>query len=396
MIQKNKSGTWTVIWRDSSREGEARDKRSFKTFEKERDAKAFEDKLRTDIREGTYTAPSTHTVKEMAELYLEAGRRRWKIQSYADEKGHVEKYISPSLGQRRMTELKFAEIERAGEKWTDTLGSKSVNKVYATLNKIYKFARRYGVKVNPMLDVERKRDSVSLEELEKAAAEGADMGEESKESTEILRAIGADEVLSSIELSKLIEASTPGLEKVKHMVAVFTGVRHGELNGLRWPTVDLKKGRIFINRSLTELKGGAILERPKTKAAYRYIKLPAELVSELRKWKLQCPPSTHGFVFCDILGRPMNRKANNRALKTAMERAGISVLSMNNLRHSFASQHLIAGTPPLEVSKLMGHSEPGVTLAVYARWCNREESNSETVLAERIFKAASAEATGSE
>jgi hypothetical protein len=87
MIQKNKSGTWTVIWRDPAREGEARDKRSFKTFEKERDAKAFEDKLRTDIREGTYTTPSTHTIKEMAELYLEKGRRRWKIQSYADETG---------------------------------------------------------------------------------------------------------------------------------------------------------------------------------------------------------------------------------------------------------------------------------------------------------------------
>jgi integrase len=395
MIQKNKSGTWTVIWRDSTREGDAKDKRSFKTFEKERDAKAFEDKLLTNIREGTYVAPSSHTVKQMAALYLEAGKRRWKIQTYVSEAGHVEKYINPGLGHRRMTELKFTEIERAGEKWTDTLGAKSVNQVYATLNRIYKFARRYGVKFNPMLDVERKRDSVSPEELERAVAEGADMGEESKDNSESLRAIGADEVLSTVELSKLIEASTPGLERVKHMLAVFTGVRHGELNGLRWATVDLKKGVIFINRSLTELKGGAILERPKTKAAYRYIKLPAELVSELRKWKLQCPPSNHGFVFCDILGRPMNRKVNNRALKAAMERAGIRVLSMNNLRHSFASQHLAAGTSVLEVSKLMGHSDPGVTLAVYARWCHREESKSEAVLAERIFRAA-AEATGSE
>src|SRR5262245_14124755 len=108
-IQKNKSGTFTVIWRDPTREGEAKDKRSFKTFEKYGEAKAFEDKLLTDIREGTYTAPSTHTIKEMAELYLEAGKRRWKIQSYVDEKGHVEKYIGPNLGHRRMTELKFAE-----------------------------------------------------------------------------------------------------------------------------------------------------------------------------------------------------------------------------------------------------------------------------------------------
>jgi integrase len=361
MIQKNRSGTFTVIWRDPAREGDARDKRSFKTFEKYGEAKDFENKLRTDIREGTYAAPSDHTVKEMAALYLEAGRRRWKIQSYNDEKGHVEKYINPRLGHRKMTEVKFAEIDRAGGQWTETLSASSVNKVYATLNKIYKFARKFGVKFNPMPDVERMRASISLEELEQAAAAGtvADMGEETKDSDGVLRAIGADEVLSAIELAKLIEASASGLEKVKHMTAVFTGLRHGELNGLRWQTVDLKRGRIFVNRSLTELKGGAILERPKTKAAYRYIRLPAELVSELRKWKLQCPPSTHGFVFCDLLGRPMNRKANNRTLKATMERAEIRVLSMNNLRHSFASQHLIAGNSAPGSLQTHGAQRPG-------------------------------------
>ena len=44
----------------------------------------------------------------------------------------------------------------------------------------------------------------------------------------------------------------------------------------------------------------------------------------------------------------------------------------------------------------MGHSGPGVTLAVYARWCNREQSDSATVLAGRIFTTAESEATGSE
>jgi integrase len=248
-----------------------------------------------------------------------------------------------------------------------------------------------------MADVDKMRGSVPLGEIEKMAAADSveDVGEESHGGDGKLRAIRPEEVLSAAELRKLIEASAPGLERAKHMTEVFTGLRHGELNGLRWSVVDLKRGRIFVNRSLTELKGGAILERPKTKAAYRYIKLPAELVSELRKWKLQCPPSAQGFVFCDILGKPMNRKANNRGLKAAMERAGIRALSMNNLRHSFASQHLIAGTPPLEVSKLMGHSDPGVTLAVYSQWCSREESHSEAVLAERIF-AETAEATGSD
>jgi len=57
---------------------------------------------------------------------------------------------------------------------------------------------------------------------------------------------------------------------------------------------------------------------------------------------------------------------------------------MNNLRHTFASQQLIHGTPWLEVSKLMGHSDPAVTLAVYARWCIRENSTAHSVF-ERIL-----------
>jgi integrase len=89
------------------------------------------------------------------------------------------------------------------------------------------------------------------------------MGEESKSGDGTLRAIGADEVLSAVELAKLIETAQTGLEKVKIMLAIFTGLRHGELNGLRWSCVDLERGRILVNRSLTEIKGGAILERPK-------------------------------------------------------------------------------------------------------------------------------------
>jgi hypothetical protein len=166
-----------------------------------------------------------------------------------------------------MTEIKFAEIERAGSAWTKDLGPVSVNK--PTLNKIYKFARKFNVKTNPMIDVERMKSTTSPENFEEAAGSGAgaDIGEESKSGDGTLRAIGADEVLSAVELAKLIETAQLGLEKVKIMLAIFKGLRHGELNGLRWSCVDLKRGRIFVNRSLTELKGGAILERPKTKAA---------------------------------------------------------------------------------------------------------------------------------
>jgi len=102
-------------------------------------------------------------------------------------------------------------------------------------------------------------------------------------------------------------------------------------------------------------------------------------------------------VFADELSQPMNRKANNRLLKACCKRAGVRVLSMNNLRHSFASQHLIAGTPPLKVSFMMGHADAATTLKVYARWAEGEESSAEVALAGRIFAAEDPEElTGSE
>jgi integrase len=74
-------------------------------------------------------------------------------------------------------------------------------------------------------------------------------------------------------------------------------------------------------------------------------------------------------------------------LQRVCERASIRPLSKNDLRHSFASQHLIAGTPPLQVSHFMGHATPAITLSIYSKWCEREESNAEVMLADRIFSA---------
>ena len=386
MIRKTKWGSFEVSWRDPGKPGEAKDKRNQKTFETLREARAFDDKIRTDMREGSYITPSDYSVASMAELYIEAGKRKgWKIQTYGQAKCHVEKYIKPALGSYKLAALKFEQIERAGQGWRETLSAKTVNKIYATLYGIYDFAqhRMHCVQHNPMDDVERMRIELSVEDMESAALDGLDMGEE-RNADGTLRAIRADEVLSAEELRKLIEVSKPGIEKAKHMTAVCTGVRHGELNGLRWECVDLKNGVVSVNRSLTQLKGGSVLERPKNKAAYRHIKIPTECVGELRRWKLACPPSVHGYVFCNLEGSPMQRKHNNTVLKRTMRCAEIRVMSMNNLRHTFASQQLIHGTSPLEVSKLMGHSDLAVTLSIYARWCLRENSTAHSVF-ERIL-----------
>jgi integrase len=89
------------------------------------------------------------------------------------------------------------------------------------------------------------------------------------------------------------------------MVAAFCGLRHGEICGLRWSQVNLKRLTLTVNRSLTRLskkRGGTRLEAPKRKKSVRSIELPAPLVAELRRWKLQCLPNPLDLVFVNSLG----------------------------------------------------------------------------------------------
>jgi integrase len=367
------------------------------------------------VRSGSHVEPTNVTVRELMESWLETGKRRgfnkrkqpWKIQTYLGNKMHADRYIIPKFGALPVAKLRKGAIEQAGQEWKEDSGitGGTVNKIFGTMHAALKFALRnteiFGIKSNPMLNVERlanERPAPDTGDLE--SGEIADHGDRPSTEPGALREIRPDEVYSVLELKKIIEASAPGLERALLMTAIFTGLRHGELCGLRWPMVDFKKGVLFVNRSLTQLSkkhGGPTLEDPKTKKGKRHLEMPAALVGELRRWKLACPPTPNQFVFVNALGKPTSRKENNDALKTVCGKAEVRPLSMNNLRHSFASQQLIGGTTPLEVSFMMGHSSPAVTLAIYSHWCPREKSQAQARLANRIFGASeetAAEAEG--
>ena len=118
ITQKKQVRHVTVIWRDAAREGDVKDKRSFKTFEKYGDAKEFENSSSPISQRAPYKAPSDHTLKEIATRYLEAGAGAGRFRVIWVKRGHDDKYISPKLGHRKMTEIKFPEIERACGTWT--------------------------------------------------------------------------------------------------------------------------------------------------------------------------------------------------------------------------------------------------------------------------------------
>jgi len=359
-----------------------------KTYASYQDALDAKVKVQGEVKSGKYVEATDATVKELVEKWLEAGRGKWKLQTYLSHLSRLERYIAPKLGDLKASKLRKAAVEQAASDWARSgLSARTVNKILNNvMSPAFKWALKdpdsFGINVNPLETVERLSTLATPEEIEaRALGEIPNHGEDQPEGKPgTLREIQPNEVYSTLELKKIIEASQPGLERTLIMTAVFCGLRHGELCALRWSILNLKRGILTVNRSLTQLskkRGGPRLERPKTKNAYRPLELPAPLLAELRRWKLQCPPNPNELVFVDALGKPVTRKNNNRMLKACAERAGVRPLSMNNLRHSFASQQLINGTTPLEVSYLMGHSSPAVTLSIYSHWAKTEKSQAQ-------------------
>jgi integrase len=174
------------------------------------------------------------------------------------------------------------------------------------------------------------------------------------------------------------------------ILALATGMRRGELAALRWSDVDLKSGKIGVARSLEQTNGGLAFKSPKTRAGVRTISIPASVVAELRHhWRAQQEQRLAlglGKAGSDdlVLARHDGTPWPPDSLTTAWQKAVISLklprVSLHALRHTHASQLLAAGVDVVTVSRRLGHSNPTVTLNVYAHlFGNPDERASETV-----------------
>src|SRR6516162_1429440 len=114
-VLKSKAGSWKVRFRVQGVQKQ-------KTFRNYRAAVAFDEKTKTQLRDGDFVAPSEITIRTMMEKFLEAGKTKgvtkkpkpWKEQMYLYRKNHAENYIVPRFGEKKATSLKNIEVEIAG------------------------------------------------------------------------------------------------------------------------------------------------------------------------------------------------------------------------------------------------------------------------------------------
>ena len=153
-------------------------------------------------------------------------------------------------------------------------------------------------------------------------------------------------------------------------VAANTGMRRGEVLGLRWGDVDLESARLSVNRSLVSVAYELHESRGKTRTARRTIDLDERTVEVLETIR---SPDPDGTAFCFLSQRRLADSSAGPldAFKRLVSQSGLPRIRLHDLRHTHATLLLKAGLPikagvPIKVvSERLGHSTPGFTMATY-------------------------------
>jgi integrase len=160
-------------------------------------------------------------------------------------------------------------------------------------------------------------------------------------------------------------------------VALATGMRRGEVLGLRWDDVDLDARQLAVRGTLKRMpKVGLVLDTPKTASATRAIPLPDHAVAVLREHRRQqnverlaAGPEWQptGFVFTTPIGSPVDPRNLTRDLHTVSTAAGLGPIRFHALRHTAATLMLTNGVPLEVISVTLGHASYAITADVYAK-----------------------------
>jgi integrase len=182
--------------------------------------------------------------------------------------------------------------------------------------------------------------------------------------------------LSDSQVRTLLSFAEGGRFEVLFWLAVTTGLREGELVGLKWSDVDWTGRQLGIQRQIQRLSGrGLVFSEPKTAAGRRVITLGVTTIEKLRKHlDLQLVARQaagdswmeNDMIFPSSTGTPMDPSNLYHNFKKLLIVAGLPNIRFHDLRHTAATLMLQQGTHPKVVQERMGHSDISMTLNTYS------------------------------
>lgn len=171
-------------------------------------------------------------------------------------------------------------------------------------------------------------------------------------------------ILTPAEIDALVNASGPYRALI--LTATHTGLRWGELAGLRLSRLDLLRRSVTVTETLSEVQGRIRFKEPKTAASRRKVALPRFLANELAHHLETNPPAGDGLVFTASQGGPLRRTNFRRRVWLPAIRATVGEpCRFHDMRHTHAALLIAAGEHPKVIQSRLGHSSIRTTLDTY-------------------------------
>ena len=312
------------------------------------------EKLKTAIQETQsldFSKTGQYTVGQWMDVWYENyAKIKVRPSSHQTYKGYIENHIKPNIGDIPLEKLTTLDLQRLYKTLLSRgrvdrleskgqprgLSPKTVRNIHQILSSALKLAQEQRlILTNP--------------------AEGCALP---KTEHREMKTLPMEQLQSFLR-----EAKDSGVFELYYL-ELATGLRRGELLGLKWEDIDLEHGDLRVRRQIARINGKVVEAPLKTKNAYRTLPLAEDTISILNEQKKKVGSSP--WVFPSATGGPISPDSVLHMLHRVLKRAGLPEVRFHDLRHTFATLALQNGVDVKTVSGMLGHFSAGFTLDTYA------------------------------
>lgn len=303
-----------------------------------------------DFDAGIDHASGKLTVREFLEKWLSASvKPSVKVRTYEGYESIVRVRVFPHLGRKSLVRVNPLDLQSLYTALAESgLSARSVQHTHRVLHLAFTQAMRWNMLTrNPC-------DGVTPPQAPRPE----------------LR------VLNQEQVTALLDATREHPVSALYVLAVTTGMRIGELLGLKWQDIDLDAGKLVVQRALQrQNEAGLVFVEPKTTRSRRTIMLSQRAVAAVRRHKARQNElrlltgsewQDHDLIFTNSTGGAPDPGWQRQIFQEELAKAGLPRLRFHDLRHTAATMLLSQGVHPKVVSEMLGHASITLTLDTYS------------------------------
>jgi integrase len=331
--------------------------------------------------DGTYRGPDRLTVGEyLTTKWLPTQRSQLRKSTFDGYRRTIDLHVLPYIGGVALQKLQpedldalYAQLEETGRRdgKAGGLSVKSVRHVHTIMHKALSDAQRKGTLL---------RNVASLADAPKlSAAKRKEM-----------------KVWSAEELAEFLTLARQHRFFAAWFLASHTGMRRGEVLGLRWSDVDLDAGRLSVRQAVIIVAYEVMVSDIKTDNGRRTIDLDKRTIEVLHEWRevqdaerraLGETYEDHDLVIASPDGSPVNPDYFSQCFDRLIAQSGTKRIRFHDLRHTHATILLKAGVPVKVVSERLGHANAAFTITVYQHVMPGMQADAATLFSDLIAAA---------